>query len=144
MTKRKRENLKIEFFSITVEGCSGNGKIIKENQLSICKGSWSGHISNSSHLCAPGWGVCSHKEQHLLSLIHWKQATAIRGCYAINAAQDGGRCRECRDTMDTVNMVYKIFYSIKKYISLSSRLRCHNTPSLYMGVGFIINIDELP
>lgn len=115
MTKRKRENLKIEFFSITVEGCSGNGKIIKENQLSICKGSWSGHISNSSHLCAPGWGVCSHKEQHLLSLIHWKQATTIRGCYAINAAQDGGRCRECRDTMDTVNMVYKIFYSIKKY-----------------------------
>lgn len=82
-------------------GCSGHGKIIKGNQLSICKGSWSGHISNSSHLCAPGWSVCSHKEHHLLSLIHWKQATTIRGCYAINAAQDGGRCRECRDTMDS-------------------------------------------
>lgn len=81
-------------------GCTGNGRIITENQVSVCKGSWSGHIRNATSLCAPGWGVCSHKEQHLLRRIQWKQATAIPGCYAINAAHDGGRCRECGDTMD--------------------------------------------
>nr|XP_022288617.1 hemicentin-1-like [Crassostrea virginica]XP_022288618.1 hemicentin-1-like [Crassostrea virginica] len=82
-------------------GCFGSGQIIQGDKISVCKGTWSGHIRNATHLCAPGWGVCSHKEQHLLSMVQWQQATAIRGCYAINAAQDGGRCRECSNTMDT-------------------------------------------
>lgn len=73
-----------------------------EDQVSVCKGSWTGHIRNASHLCAPGWGVCSHEEQHMLSGIHWKQATSVPGCFAMNAAQDGGRCLECGHSMDRV------------------------------------------
>ena len=103
--------------NLFLTGCSVSGQIIQGDKISVCKGTWSGHIRNATHLCAPGWGVCSHKEQHLLSMVQWQQATAIRGCYAINAAQDGGRCRECSNTMDTVSfiqnmgMLSKILYS---------------------------------
>ena len=38
----------------------------------------------------------------MLSSITWEDATRMTGCYAINAAQDGGQCRPCTNHVEQV------------------------------------------
>ncbi|XP_025093186.1 hemicentin-1-like [Pomacea canaliculata] len=78
----------------TQEGLGGHAR------LAACAGTWEGHVHNASTLCAPGWRVCSWYDHTLLRTITWKNATSFPGCFAYNAAQDGGRCRECRDDLE--------------------------------------------
>lgn len=68
--------------------------------IAACDGHWQGHVQNSSHLCAPGWQVCSYREEGLLKGIEWADATAMPGCYAFNAAQDGGQCQPCTSHLE--------------------------------------------
>jgi hypothetical protein len=70
-----------------------------------CGGAWEGHINNASNLCGPGWRVCGWYDYALLSNITWPVATSVSGCYAFNAAQDGGRCQECRDDLEQVSVL---------------------------------------
>lgn len=70
-----------------------------------CQGQWQGHIHNSSHLCAPGWKVCSYKDIDLLRTITWEEAISVEGCYSINAAQDGGKCQKCKEDYGQVGDV---------------------------------------
>ncbi|XP_046542735.1 hemicentin-1-like [Haliotis rubra] len=83
-------------------GCiDGRGDGLRRHKrVSACMGRWNGHIQNSSSLCAPGWRVCSWYDGELLRNISWRDAMSVGGCYAFNAAQDGGRCRECRDDLE--------------------------------------------
>ncbi|CAG5131589.1 unnamed protein product, partial [Candidula unifasciata] len=69
-----------------------------------CEGVWDGHISNAGRLCSPGWRVCTSFDVDLLRNITWKHALSVHGCMAINAAQDGGRCRECRGGLEQDDM----------------------------------------
>ncbi|CAL1527352.1 unnamed protein product [Lymnaea stagnalis] len=69
-----------------------------------CEGIWGGHIVNANTLCAPGWRVCTSFDVDILRNITWQQAQGVRGCMAINAAQDGGRCRECRGDLEHDDM----------------------------------------
>ena len=58
----------------------------------------------ADHLCAPGWDVCNwDTHAHILRKVTWDTALSIDGCYAYNAAQDGGRCRECRNHLERVS-----------------------------------------
>lgn len=41
----------------------------------------------------------------MLSKISWNVALSVEGCFAYNAAQDGGRCRECKEQLDQVSRV---------------------------------------
>ncbi|XP_041370878.1 hemicentin-1-like [Gigantopelta aegis] len=83
-------------------GCADGTRDGLENHewIAACMGRWMGHISNSSSLCSPGWRVCSWYDEEYLHNIKWKEAVSVAGCYAYNAAQDGGRCRECRNDME--------------------------------------------
>ena len=72
-------------------------------RVAACGGQWVGHIVNATALCGQGWRVCGWYDHALLSNITWSQATAFPGCYAFNAAQDGGRCQECRDDLEQVS-----------------------------------------
>lgn len=72
-----------------------------DSRMSACKGQWYGHVKYADTLCAPGWHVCNWQDDaHALSEISWTVALSVDGCYAYNAAQDGGRCRECRNQLD--------------------------------------------
>jgi len=42
----------------------------------------------------------------MLSKISWNVALAVEGCFAYNAAQDGGRCRECKEELDQVGKTF--------------------------------------
>lgn len=70
------------------------------SNIAACSGYWQGHIENASSLCAIGWKVCSWQDTRILKNITWEEAISVDGCFAYNAAQDGGRCRECRDNME--------------------------------------------
>ena len=76
--------------------------MFERQDVAACTGVWQGHIQNSSSLCAPGWRVCSWYDHHTLKSITWGEAMSVDGCYAYNAAQDGGRCRECRSDLEQV------------------------------------------
>ena len=71
--------------------------------MAACAGRWQGHVKFASELCAPGWDVCNWKtDGHVLSKISYTVGLSVEGCYAYNAAQDGGRCRECLSKLDQV------------------------------------------
>ncbi|XP_072177676.1 uncharacterized protein [Diadema setosum] len=78
----------------TVEG------LVSKDRLAVCSGSWEGHVGNASHLCAPGWGVCSWEQAGLLSTLSWTDAVAMEGCFVYNAAHDRGECGPCRDSLE--------------------------------------------
>ncbi|KAK6185279.1 hypothetical protein SNE40_007547 [Patella caerulea] len=87
-------------------GCA-NGKhsaLSGFSGLAACDGNWTGHIRNGSTVCAAGWRVCSWYDADLLKQLTWDDAISFSGCYAYNAAQDGGRCKECRDDMGQDDM----------------------------------------
>ena len=71
----------------------------------------------ADHLCAPGWDVCNwDTHAHILRKVTWDTALSIDGCFAYNAAQDGGRCRECRNHLERVsesNMMKWAFIRVK-------------------------------
>ena len=46
--------------------------------------------------------MCSYREEPLLKTVTWKDATGLAGCYAFNAAQDGGQCQPCTTHMEQV------------------------------------------
>lgn len=60
--------------------------------VAACGGSWKGHVSKGKVHCAPGWRVCSHVDWILLKAVSWFDATGINGCYAYDAAVNGGKC----------------------------------------------------
>src|SRR6218665_1480548 len=66
-------------------------------KVAACQGPWSGHVENGSTLCAYGWKVCGWDSSALLRRIGWEEAARVPGCYALNPAQDGGKCRPCLD-----------------------------------------------
>uniref|UniRef100_T1JH60 Ig-like domain-containing protein n=1 Tax=Strigamia maritima TaxID=126957 RepID=T1JH60_STRMM len=68
--------------------------------VAVCSGAWIGHIRNASHLCARGWHVCSHRDKDRLKRVRWEEAVSLDGCFAFNAAQDGGTCQECRSNLE--------------------------------------------
>lgn len=73
----------------------------KDHRIAACRGSWRGHVRLADGLCAPGWDVCNwDTHAHILRKVTWDRALSIDGCYAYNAAQDGGRCRECRNHLE--------------------------------------------
>ena len=78
------------------EGLEHHGKV------AACEGEWAGHVQNSSYLCARGWRVCGWYDEHVLKTITWKDAMSVEGCFAFNAAQDGGECKECRSFLEEV------------------------------------------
>lgn len=65
-------------------------------------------------LCSPGWKVCEAADKHMLGLITWEHATGLTGCYAFNAAQDGGQCRPC------INHVEQVSHSLNDVIRIKS------------------------
>ncbi|KAL8616567.1 hypothetical protein ACOMHN_036599 [Nucella lapillus] len=83
-------------------GCADGSReaLLGFERVAGCLGEWRGHVRNGSVLCGAGWRVCSWYDHALLRNISWRQATAFPGCYAFNAAHDGGRCRECRDDLE--------------------------------------------
>ncbi|KAL4232359.1 hypothetical protein ACF0H5_009928 [Mactra antiquata] len=84
-------------------GCSYRAKDggFPDSRIAACRGLWFGHVKYGGELCAKGWDVCNWKTDELvLSKISWNVAMSVDGCYAYNAAQDGGRCRECREQLD--------------------------------------------
>ena len=46
--------------------------------------------------------VCSWGDKQMLRSITWKDATDLTGCYAFNAAQDGGQCKPCTSHVEQV------------------------------------------
>ncbi|KAH9508545.1 hypothetical protein Btru_051976 [Bulinus truncatus] len=87
-------------------GCSDGSResLHSFDHVAGCHGVWEGHINNANSLCAPGWRVCTSFDIDILRNISWHQAMAVQGCLAINAAQDGGRCRECRGDLEHDDM----------------------------------------
>ncbi|KAH3788483.1 uncharacterized protein LOC127842965 [Dreissena polymorpha] len=72
-----------------------------DTRIAACRGKWVGHVKYASTLCAPGWSVCSwDADRRTLSKMAWNVALSVDGCFAYNAAQDGGRCQECMAKMD--------------------------------------------
>ncbi|XP_070539758.1 uncharacterized protein [Ptychodera flava] len=61
--------------------------------ISACEGIWSGHVRHGKTLCAVGWHVCSAKDN--LKQITWEDATNLKGCFAYDAASNGGQCNRC-------------------------------------------------
>ncbi|KAJ8025517.1 Vascular endothelial growth factor receptor 3 [Holothuria leucospilota] len=62
-----------------------------------CNGPWKGHVSRGKVHCSPGWRVCSNEDWTLLKRISWFDATGINGCYAYDAAVNGGKCSSCKE-----------------------------------------------
>lgn len=87
---------------ITDSGCrDGTTEALQDKlhpKMAACRGSWAGHVTNSTfELCAPGWRACSWHDLKQLKTIRWSDAIRIRGCYAINAAQESSSCGPCLD-----------------------------------------------
>lgn len=94
--------------TISDSGCSYQATDggFPDSRIAACKGQWYGHVKLASDLCAAGWDVCDwNVDGRTLRKIPWKVALSVEGCYAYNAAQDGGRCRECRSQLDQVYIV---------------------------------------
>ena len=49
--------------------------------------------------------VCSWGDKQMLRSITWKDATDLTGCYAFNAAQDGGQCKPCISHVEQVGIL---------------------------------------
>ena len=91
-------------FSGCVDGTTEGLQDGRHPKVAACEGAWSGHVENASSLCRPGWRVCSWDDNLLLRAISWKDATSLSGCYAINAAQDGGQCKPCKANLEAVSL----------------------------------------
>jgi hypothetical protein len=65
--------------------------------IAACRGSWNGAISDPSAraICVSGWHLCTHLDTGILREISFQQATAFTGCFAFDAAPDGGSCLPC-------------------------------------------------
>ncbi|XP_071827408.1 uncharacterized protein [Apostichopus japonicus] len=94
------------FVEASQTGCADGSteNLITENWLSACEGAWSGHIYNASHLCGNGWRLCSWEDHRMLKKLKWEQAQSVDGCFAYNAAQDGGTCGPCANHIDQDDM----------------------------------------
>ncbi|XP_064602176.1 uncharacterized protein LOC135468071 [Liolophura sinensis] len=77
----------------TPEGLSHKAAVV------ACAGHWYGHVKRAGSLCTSGWKLCSWEDTSALRNISWEDAVSVEGCYVYNAAQDGGRCHECRDSL---------------------------------------------
>ena len=90
-------NKHFHHFVIYHSGCADESSEGLESKIGItaCKGSWDGHIHNSGHLCAIGWKVCGWDDSKLLGTLKWDESISIEGCFAYNAAQEGGVCEPC-------------------------------------------------
>ena len=92
--------------SISGTGCASRSQDggYKDHRIAACRGTWRGHVKLADSLCAPGWDVCNwDTHAHILRKVTWDTALSIDGCFAYNAAQDGGRCRECRNHLERVS-----------------------------------------
>jgi hypothetical protein len=59
--------------------------------VAACRGLWAGPVATAGALCSQGWHVCTGVEP-ALRLVTYTAATAFAGCFAFDAAQDGGNC----------------------------------------------------
>ena len=80
-------------------GCADGSAEGLESKVGIaaCMGSWEGHIHNSGGLCAVGWKLCGWDDAKLLGTLKWDESISLEGCFAYNAAQEGGMCEPCSD-----------------------------------------------
>ncbi|XP_059173767.1 neurogenic locus notch homolog protein 1-like [Physella acuta] len=92
----------VQAASFVVSGCADGTRegLHGSENTAACEGAWAGHITNANSLCAPGWRVCTSFDVQILRNITWLEAQRVPGCLAYNAAQDGGRCRECRGDLE--------------------------------------------
>ena len=90
-------------YSGCADGSTEDFQDKRHPKIAACEGAWMGHIENATSLCAKGWHVCAWSDDVLLKTITWKDATGISGCYAINAAQDGGQCKACIGSLEQVS-----------------------------------------
>ncbi|XP_030842154.1 uncharacterized protein LOC100893885 [Strongylocentrotus purpuratus] len=112
METRMPLNLTLVLFLISIfttksttlaeQGCADGSTegLLSKDRLAACSGKWEGHVGNASHLCAPGWGVCSWEQASLLGTLTWTESVAIEGCFAYNAAHDRGECGPCKNTLE--------------------------------------------
>ncbi|XP_033126450.1 neurogenic locus notch homolog protein 1-like isoform X2 [Anneissia japonica] len=89
--------VKAEYGGCAIGGSEG---LLSHRKLSVCSGTWQGHIKKAENLCAIGWSVCSHEDANILKTIGWDEAMKIDGCFAFNAAQDGGGCKPCESNLE--------------------------------------------
>jgi len=82
----------------STEGLQSGG----HERLAACDGPWSGHVDNSSWLCAAGWTTCGWNTLDLLRTLSSSDAATLTGCYALNAAERDGQCRPCRHQVTTL------------------------------------------
>jgi hypothetical protein len=118
------------YWFISDSGCADGTRegLHSMKRIAACTGEWRGHIVNADHLCAPGWAVCSHEDRKLLKEITWTDATEFGGCFAFNAAQDGGNCHECRDHLEKVcnhaNSFNPDFSRKQHFYTFCQKLKC--------------------
>ena len=56
----------------------------------------------TTQMSIPEYLCFTRYDEYLLKTITWKDATGLTGCYAINAAQDGGTCKPCIEDLEQV------------------------------------------
>jgi len=93
--------------SVAASGCAdGSTEGLQSGQhdrVAACDGQWSGHVENSSSLCAAGWTVCGWDTLDLLRTVNRDDVMTLSGCYALNAAQrHDAQCRPCYDAVTTL------------------------------------------
>lgn len=103
----------------TPEGLSHKAAVV------ACAGHWYGHVKRARSLCASDWKLCSWEDTSALRNISWEDAMSVEGCYVYNAAQDGGRCHECRDSLrqvrDMINNNKNCYYiCYRKWLGIGS------------------------
>jgi hypothetical protein len=66
-----------------------------ELNVAACEGSWSGKPADAE-LCAAGWHVCTSADgAYLRNHVSYQEATAMPGCFAIDATTTASQCRPC-------------------------------------------------
>ncbi|MBK6697436.1 MAG: hypothetical protein IPG50_35420 [Myxococcales bacterium] len=72
-------------------------------RVAACAGTWSGHVSTASPLCAAGSHVCTGAES-ALKAVQYTDAIAVTGCFAMNAAQDSFVCHvDCAAAVPSID-----------------------------------------
>ena len=111
--------------SVAASGCAdGSTEGLQSGQhdrVAACDGQWSGHVENSSSLCAAGWTVCGWDTLDLLRTLNRDDVMTLSGCYALNAAQrHDAQCRPCYDEVTTLPID---FYLLQDY-KITWRFNC--------------------
>ena len=74
--------------------------------------------------------VCSWGDKQMLRSITWKDATDLTGCYAFNAAQDGGQCKPCISHVEQVGVLLGCHRNSINFVLLSLFFKCLSNASI--------------